>query len=64
MSIITFDKTGTLTEGSFGVTSIHCVDGVSEKELLGLAACLEVHSPHPLGTAIAGSASAKGYNSW
>lgn len=61
---VTFDKTGTLTEGRFGVTSIHCADGVSEKELMEVAASLEVHSTHPLGTAVAGSASAKGYNDW
>ena len=49
---IVLDKTGTLTEGKPRVTDIIPADGLSENALLGLAACLEAPSEHPLGAAI------------
>lgn len=64
MKAITFDKTGTLTEGRFGVTSVACSDNSTEEEVLSLAAAVEVHSTHPLGPAIAGYATSKGYTQW
>lgn len=42
-----FDKTGTLTEGSFGVSKI-LPEGMSESELLELAALAESASNHPI----------------
>lgn len=49
---VAFDKTGTLTEGKPRLTDVTCVDGVSEDELLAVAAAVEKQSDHPLATAI------------
>jgi Cu+-exporting ATPase len=49
---IVLDKTGTLTRGKPAVTALVTADGVSETELLRLAAAAEVGSEHPLGEAI------------
>ena len=49
--IAVFDKTGTLTCGSFAVTGIYPV-GVSEKELIRLAAAAEAESNHPVAKAL------------
>jgi Cu+-exporting ATPase len=46
------DKTGTLTEGKPQLTSVVAAAGVSEDELLRLAATLERASEHPLAAAI------------
>ncbi|MFC3694163.1 heavy metal translocating P-type ATPase [Chenggangzhangella methanolivorans] len=46
------DKTGTLTEGRPSVTDIAVADGVSENDLLSLAAAVEHASEHPLGRAV------------
>jgi Cu+-exporting ATPase len=46
------DKTGTLTAGAPKVTDIAIVSGVSEEDVLRLAAALEVQSEHPLARAI------------
>ncbi len=56
---VVLDKTGTLTEGKPRVTDIIPVDGLSESALLGLAACLEAPSEHPLGAAIVEEAAAR-----
>jgi Cu+-exporting ATPase len=50
------DKTGTLTEGKPRLTSIVPVDGMSESELLRLAASIERGSEHPLAAAIVAGA--------
>ncbi len=50
---VIFDKTGTLTQGSFGVTDSLVFDAeYSTATLLRIAASVEVHSEHPLATAI------------
>ncbi len=49
---IVFDKTGTLTEGRMSVAALHPVAGVSENELLTVAAAVEQRSEHPLAVAI------------
>ncbi len=54
------DKTGTLTEGKPKVTEIVAVNGVSEGELLRLAATLERPSEHPLASAIVDIANERG----
>jgi Cu+-exporting ATPase len=46
------DKTGTLTEGKPKVTAIVPAAGLSESEILPLAASLEQSSEHPLAAAI------------
>ena len=48
---IVFDKTGTITEGKPVVTDI-ITNGISENEILALAASAEKGSEHPLGEAI------------
>ena len=50
--IVALDKTGTITEGKPRVTELLPADGVTESELLTLAAALESHSEHPLATAV------------
>jgi Cu+-exporting ATPase len=50
------DKTGTLTEGRPKVTAITPREGLSEAELLRLAATLERSSEHPLAFAIVNAA--------
>lgn len=58
---VVFDKTGTLTKGTFGVTDLHSVaDGVTEDEILSLAASVEARSEHPIARAIVHEASRRG----
>jgi Cu+-exporting ATPase len=52
------DKTGTLTEGRPKVTVVVAGQGMTEAELLGLAASLERSSEHPLAAAIVAAAKA------
>jgi Cu+-exporting ATPase len=52
VDIIVVDKTGTLTEGRPKLVTVHSAEGVSEDELLRLAASLERSSEHPLAAAI------------
>ena len=51
-NIFVFDKTGTLTKGSFAVTKITPADGVSEEEVLRLAAIAEQNSSHPIAKSV------------
>ena len=48
---VVFDKTGTLTSARHSVISVD-PDGVTEDELLSMAAAVEQHSEHPLAEAI------------
>ena len=57
---IVFDKTGTLTEGKPEVTDILTVNGMTEDDLLVLAASAEKGSEHPLGEAIVHGAEKRG----
>lgn len=57
---VAFDKTGTLTVGKPRVTAIHPATGVSESELLALAAAVEQGATHPLAQAIVREAQTKG----
>ena len=50
--IVALDKTGTITSGEPKVTDILPAEGVTEGELLTLAAALERKSEHPLAKAV------------
>ncbi|MGH9712189.1 MAG: heavy metal translocating P-type ATPase [Candidatus Acidiferrales bacterium] len=49
---VIFDKTGTLTYGRPTLSEIVCAPQISEKQVLGLAASLEIYSKHPLAHAV------------
>jgi Cu2+-exporting ATPase len=55
---VVFDKTGTLTVGKFGVTDV--IAFIPEKELLQLAASVELNSEHVIAKAIVEYAQEKG----
>ena len=57
--IVALDKTGTITEGAPRVTDLLPAEGVSETELLTLAAALESRSEHPLAKAVLADSEAK-----
>ena len=59
IQVVVLDKTGTLTTGKSTVTDI-VASGISEDELLRLAASAERASEHPLGEAIVAAAGEKG----
>ena len=50
--IVALDKTGTITSGEPKVTDLLPAEGVTEQELLTLAAALEQKSEHPLAKAV------------
>lgn len=53
ITTLVFDKTGTLTVGKFEVSKIVSISpGLSENQLLKLAASLEQNSEHPIATGI------------
>ena len=58
--IIALDKTGTITRGEPRVTDVLPAGGVTEQELMTLAAALERGSEHPLAKAVAAEAEARG----
>ncbi|MBR3033810.1 MAG: cadmium-translocating P-type ATPase [Firmicutes bacterium] len=49
---VVFDKTGTLTKGVFSVVAVH-PEGITEEELLELAAIAESFSDHPISKSLA-----------
>ncbi len=51
-----FDKTGTLTSGAFAVTAVQPANGLTERQLLTLAAGAEYYSNHPLALSIRAAA--------
>jgi Cu+-exporting ATPase len=60
VNTLVLDKTGTLTEGKPGVVAIETIAGVTEFDLLRLAASLEQRSEHPLALAIVAAAKERG----
>lgn len=59
IQVTAFDKTGTLTEGKPSVVSVYAY-GMSEDEVLHLAALGETYSEHPLATTIIQEAEKRG----
>ena len=57
--IVALDKTGTITRGEPEVTDLLPAEGVTEGELLTLAAALEQKSEHPLAKAVLAYAAAR-----
>lgn len=52
LAVLAVDKTGTLTEGKMALVGLQPAPGVSEEELLRLAAALEQGSTHPIAAAL------------
>ncbi len=59
LNVVAFDKTGTLTVGRPDVTDLAAF-GISQKELLWIAASAEKYSEHPLAEAVVRKAKADG----
>ncbi|MEA2059680.1 MAG: HAD-IC family P-type ATPase, partial [Thermodesulfobacteriota bacterium] len=56
---IVFDKTGTLTSGTMDVTDLMAFNGITETQLLSLAAGAEEHYSHPVADAVVKAARKK-----
>jgi Zn2+/Cd2+-exporting ATPase len=62
VKVVAFDKTGTLTSGAPTLTGVYPQPGVSQDELLLLAAAAESRSEHPLAKAIVQAARVRSLN--
>ena len=60
IDIVALDKTGTITAGEPKLTDLLPAEGVTEQELLRLAASLESRSEHPLARAVLQGAEERG----
>jgi P-type Cu2+ transporter len=60
LDTVVLDKTGTLTRGEPEVVALAPADGISEQELLRLAASAEAESEHPLADAVVNAARERG----
>ncbi len=60
LDVVVLDKTGTVTRGKPVVTRVIASAGITEEQLLQLAAAGEQFSGHPLGKAIVTAARARG----
>jgi Cu2+-exporting ATPase len=60
LDMVIFDKTGTLTKGAPVLAGVAAAPGVTEEELLRLAASVEVDSEHPVARAIVSGAQQRG----
>jgi Cu+-exporting ATPase len=60
LTALVLDKTGTITEGKPVVRGMRVVAGVSEDELLRVAACAECSSEHPIARAVVQAARQRG----
>ncbi|TAK35974.1 MAG: copper-translocating P-type ATPase [Chloroflexota bacterium] len=60
LQAVIFDKTGTLTKGEPSVTDVVALGGMTQDEVLRLAAVAERNSEHPLGEAIVRGARSRG----
>jgi Cu+-exporting ATPase len=62
LAVLALDKTGTLTEGKMALVGMAPATGISESELLRLAASLEQGSAHPIAQALLARARELGLN--
>lgn len=60
LKAIAFDKTGTITRGTFSVTDVLPLNGVSADDLLAVVGAVEQQSSHPLAQAVVRAAQEKG----
>jgi P-type Cu2+ transporter len=60
LDVVIFDKTGTLTRGAPVLSGTAAINGVDEKEMLGLAWAVEADSEHPIANAIVSGARRRG----
>lgn len=60
IAVIVFDKTGTITRGEPTVQKVVSTSGVTEDEVLRLAASVEMNSEHPLARAVEDAADSRG----
>jgi len=60
LTAIILDKTGTITQGKPALTDVRALAGISEADLVRLAASAERRSEHPLAAAIVDGAKARG----
>ncbi len=60
VDVLIVDKTGTLTEGKPSVTAVEPAAGMTEADVLRLAAGVERGSAHPLASALVAAAEARG----
>lgn len=58
--VIVFDKTGTLTKAQPSVVQVVPFNGMTEDELLRIAACMEEHFPHSMARAVVNAALQRG----
>jgi Cu+-exporting ATPase len=61
VDVVVLDKTGTLTQGKPSLTDVLPAAGVSDGELLSLAAAVEELSAHPLGAPVVQAARERGF---
>jgi len=60
LQVVVFDKTGTLTRGEPALAGVAAAAGVSDEQVLRLAAAVEADSEHPLARAIVAGAAERG----
>ena len=60
LDVVVLDKTGTLTLGKPKLTDVLALNGVSDQEVLGLAASVERNSEHPIAAAVVTAAKERG----
>jgi Cu2+-exporting ATPase len=60
LDVVVFDKTGTLTRGAMTLSGVVVSPGVSELDMLGRAAAVEMDSEHPLARVIVADAKRRG----
>ncbi len=60
LDTVVFDKTGTLTLGEFRVVEVTVAGGISEEDVLAIAAGVESESEHPIARGIVKTAEERG----
>ena len=49
---VVFDKTGTVTTGAFSISAVVPFEGLTEREVIAIAAAAEEHYTHPIARAV------------